>query len=436
MKSTLLTTTALILLAGAPAVYADGHASVEFGGDFSLGFNDDGDDDNDEQIGDNDGFYWEGDLNITGTAALDNGVTAGVSLEFDLFDETNQQAIQSDGVLLSLTTDEAGLYLGETEFAAITQWSAAGDMEADGFSENDGENVLRGDVSFGGFDASVSYVLTHALGHEAGDNGFVDANIDGDELVAGGFGATDFDDFENEEEVDQLSIGLSGEVGMFSMSLAYQEESVSAGLAAIAAAANAEEGLTDDETDAVVAAGVYAPGVANGDFTENEIFGISAGVNLGGADITLAYAEKSAIDGEGGENSTGIQVAYPFGPVTATVYYVSEDDGSDEDNYGVTVAYADGPIAVTLDYDYDQGIDKTGLDASYDVGNGFTVLAGVFDQEDDGTDYYVAGTYDLGGGAELLVSYTDAETTDALADDEVGGPDYQVGTTVEVSFSF
>ncbi|MBE0414335.1 porin, partial [Yoonia sp.] len=111
-------------------------------------------------------------------------------------------------------------------------------------------------------------------------------------------------------------------------------------------------------------------------------------------------------------------------------------------NWGIKVAYADGPIKAALDYQDDQGVIKVALDASYDVGNGLTLLAGMYDQSDsndarfDGTDYYVAATYDLGGGAELLVSYADAETGDAIDDDEVGGPDYQVGTTVAVTFSF
>ena len=382
MKSILLTTTAIVAFAG--AAFADGHAGVAFSGDFTLGFNDDNDSDDLVVIGDNDGFYWEGDLNVTGTAALDNGVTAAASFEFDIADETNGQPVSSDGVLLSLTTDNAGLYLGDTAFAAETQWKSAGDMEADGFSEADGENVLRGDVTVAGVSASISLALT---------------NADGDRVSV-----------DTDEDYDQISFGASGDLGMFGFAVAYQEEST------------------------------FAPyfSAANGDFTDSEIFGISGSVSVAGADITLAYASDETLD----ENSTGIQVAYPFGPVTGTVYYVSEDDGSDEDNYGVTIAYADGPIAATLDYDYDQGVNKVGLDGSYDVGNGLTVLAGVYDQSDDatiannGTDYYVAATYDLGGGAELLVAYSEAETGGAIADDEVGGPDYQVGTTVEVSFSF
>lgn len=378
MKSILLTTTALVMLAGAAA------AEVTFSGDFTLGFNDDNDSDDTVVIGDNDGFYWEGDLNVVGSMALDNGVTAGASFEFDIADETNGQIVVSDSVVLSLTTDDAGLFLGDTAFAAETQWTAAGDMEADGFSEQDGENVLRGDLTFGGVDMSISMALT---------------NADGDRVSV-----------DTEEDYDQLSFGASGDLGQFSFAVAYQEESQ------------------------------FAPyfSAANGDFNDSEIFGVSVGTTFAGATVRLAYASNETLD----ETSTGIQVSYPFGPITGTVYYVSEDDGSDEDNYGVTVAYADGPITVTLDYDYDQGVNKVGLDGAYDLGNGLTVLAGVYDESDsalganDGTDFYVAGVYDLGGGAELLVSYADAEVAGNIADDEIGAPDYQVGTTVELSFSF
>ncbi len=401
MKSILLTTTAIVAFAG--AAVADGHTGVSFSGDFTLGFNDDNDDADDasvldyaapstDRIGDNDGFYWEGDLNVTGTAALDNGVTASATWEFDIVDESNSQMIQSDLALLSLTTDNAGLYLGETEFAALTQWKSAGDMESDGFSENDGENVLRGDVTVAGISASVSLAIGNANG-------------------------------------DLVSVTTQLKTTTSCPSVHPATSACSASL------------LHIRKKRAPVLQRYWTPN--NGDFTENEIFGISAGVSVAGADVTVAYAQITNGSGTtNDETSTGIKVAYPFGPVTVTGYYVAEDDAADEDNFGVAVAYADGPIAVKLDYQDDQTVQKVALDGTYEVGNGFTIGAGVYDQSDsatapeDGTDYYVAGMYDLGGGAELLVTYTDAETADALADDEVGGPDYQVGTTVEVSFSF
>lgn len=406
MKSILLTTTAIVAFAG--AAVADSHSGISFAGNASLGFNDDSTDGED-------GFYWDSDIDVTMSAALDNGLTATAAFEIDIVDDENSETLSSDEFVLSLESDTAGLFFGDTAFAAETRWVSAGDMESDGFSEADGENVLRGDVSIGGFDASVSYNVTHALGDAAPGDGFVNAEVTDPALAA----------FQNDEFVDQLSIGVAGDFGMFSMSVAYQEESVSAGVAAAAA------GFTDAQIDAAVAADLYAPAVANGDFSEAEIWGISGGVNVGGADITLAYAANETAD----TNSTGIQVAYPFGPVTATVYYVSEDDGSDEDNYGLNVAYSDGPIAVTADYDYDQGTDKWNLDGSYDVGNGLTVLAGAQNEnEGDDADFYVASTFDLGGGAEFLISY--AQDDDGDQEDEIGDPEYLPGTTLEVSFSF
>ena len=62
---------------------------------------------------------------------------------------------------------------------------------------------------------------------------------------------------------------------------------------------------------------------------------------------------------------------------------------------------------------------------------GLNAYAGV---SDAGDDYYVAGTYDLAEGAQLLVSY--AEDDDNDSEDEIGDPEYQEGTTVEVSFEF
>lgn len=55
---------------------------------------------------------------------------------------------------------------------------------------------------------------------------------------------------------------------------------------------------------------------------------------------------------------------------------------------------------------------------------------------EDGTEdrYYVAGEYDLGGGASLLFSYVEDESN--VDEDEVGANEYQRGTTVEVAFEF
>lgn len=197
-------------------------------------------------------------------------------------------------------------------------------------------------------------------------------------------------------ELEQTSIGVKAALGAVTLVAAYE-----------------------DATTAITEAG---------DANDDEIFGLSAAFSAAGADFVVAYAEDENSD------STGLKVTYPMGDVKVTAYYVSESVG--DDNYGVNVAYAAGAVAVALDYQDDQGTTKVALDGSYDLGNGLTVLAGVYDEENAGTDTYVAASYDLGGGAALLVSYADAEVAGNIADDEIGANDYQVGTTVELSFAF
>ncbi len=391
MKSILLATTALVAFAGAAA--ADGHTSITFSGNTEFGFNDSDpsatalanpDYNDDEQ-----GFYWNTDIDVTMSATLDNGLTASTSFEIDIVNDTNNGNISADEWVASLESENAGIFIGDTSFAAETHWVSAGDMEGDSFSEADGENAVRGDVNIGPVSASVSYVISDAEGVIVSDD-------------------TDIGD-----DVDQLSFGMAAEFGVVTIAAAYQEESVF------------DAALVD--TDTVV----YDPATANGDFNTDEVFGISVAGTFAGATVTVAYAEETNAD----EQSTGVKIAYPFGPVTATAYYVSEDGAGDpEDNYGLNVAYADGPIAVTADYQDDQGTEKWSLEGSYDVGNGLSVFAGVVNENEGDEDYYVAATYDLGGGAELLVSY--AEDDDGDREDEIGADDYQAGTTVELSFAF
>ncbi|PVA07820.1 porin [Thalassorhabdomicrobium marinisediminis] len=371
MKNILLSSAAIVAFAGAAA--AESHMGVTFSGTAELGYNTD---DNPGFVGDdNEGFYSDLEITIGLAAELDNGLTAAASIDFeDLADGTGFGDAEYE---LSLTSETSGLYFGDTQFAAERMWVAAGDMEQDSFSEADGEEVLRGELTYGMVEAQMSYALTNNEGTRVTD------------------------------DLDQLSLGVSADFGNFNVVAAYQEES--------------------DE-----AAGFYSGGVApqgdNGDFNQSEIFGLSVGTAFAGADVRLAYVTNQTTD----ENSTGVSVTYPFGPVTGTVYYVDESNG--DANYGVTLAYVNGPIAVELDYDNDQGVNKTGLEGSYDVGNGLTVYAGYLTQDSTDDRYYVAGTYDLGSGAELLVSYADDDSN--VDEDEIGANEYQRGTTVQVTFEF
>ncbi len=379
MKSILLASAAAFAFAGAAA------AEVAFSGEATLGYNDSPTFDvgGVDTIYGNDGFYWDANLAVALSQALDNGLTATASFDFDFADGDLGRALESGGLVLSLTTEAGGLFFGDTAFAAETHWSPTGSMLADGFSEADGETVLRGDVNYGDISASVSYVLQDADGGDAPD------------------------------DVDQLSVGVSGAVGGITFGLAYQEES--------------EAGVD------------YNPEAENGDFSADEIFGVFVGTTFAGATVKLAYASNETTE----EDSLGVSASYPVGPVTLSGWYVVESGDSDN-AVGVRVAYADGPFALVANYE-DRGNYTTGneyrwnVEGSYDTGLGVVVYAGVLEREPwDGEAFYVAGEYDLGGGATLLVSYADADdaTPGYLDDDEVGAREYQNGTTVEVSFAF
>lgn len=395
MKNILLASTAIVAFAGAAA--ADGHIGITFTGEAELGFNDTNNINLDgglvDTSDDNVGFYADLDITAGLAAELDNGLTAAASINLvDLgTSDSGEDDLDGDDIAgaseieyeLSLTSATSGLYYGDTNFAAQNLWVSAGDMESDLFSEADGEEAIRAEMTYGNIEAQLSYALSNADGVR------VDEVRDGD--------------------LDQLSIAVAGDFGNVNVVAAYQEGS----------------GVT---------AGAH--NASNGDFYEGEAFGLSVGTSFSGADIRLAYAQTDDSEGDGtgtSEDSIGVSVAYPFGPVTATAYYVAESEAAG-DNWGVNLAYENGPVAVSLDYQDDQGTAKIGLEGSYDVGNGLVVYAGYLTEDSTDDRFYVAGGYDLGSGAALLVSYADDDSN--VDEDEIGAGEYQEGTTVEISFEF
>ena len=394
MKSILLASVAMVGFAGI-AVAQDSETTdgVSFSGTATFGYNDtdyDGDpvlDEDGEVVEANDGddnvgFYWESDLELDLTRTLDNGLRAGVGFSIDVADDDvgdgQGGALSSSGFVLFLESDEAGIYFGDTSFAAERYWKDADvdEMAADGFSEQDGETVLRGDlIDYGGVNASLSYVVADTEGERpAGD-------------------------------VDQLSLGASFEWGGYTFGVAYQEESD---------AANQKSDLGEEPA----VDGEYS---AYDDFNTDEIFGIGLLANIVGFDGGIAYANNMTA----GHTSLGILVNYPIGPFGARAYYVMED------GWGLGFTYENAPVSLEAIYKETSGEVDSALEGTYDAGNGFMVWAGLVS---GGDDYYVAGTQDLGGGAQLLVSY--GVDDDSSEEDEIGNPEIQEGATVEVTLAF
>jgi len=372
MKSILLTTTAIVAFAGAAA--ADGHAGIGFAGDATLGYNTD-----ENGTGDNDGFYWGVGMDVTMTAALDNGVTATVDFGIGIVDtdtvNTNGNDLDADDYVLKLATENASLSFGTVDPVAEANWGGVDGDTTVGFNDID---VHTG----AGFDAILAAEVTMS-GVTA--------------MMSVGVGAQGYEPIDS--DIDAYQFYVTGDFGQVSAEVAYQ----------------AELGGAD------------------------AVMGVSASTSVAGADLTAAYLT------DGTETSMGLAVSYPVAPgVTVGGYYSLNDVA--EDAFGVSADYADGPIAVNAFYDFAGGASDAdgddssefGVEGSYDTGLGATILAGFISNTagtaDATTTSYIAGTYDLGGGASVLVSY--AMDDDNTAGDEVGDPEYQVGTTVEVSFSF
>ena len=399
MKSILLTSTALVAFAGAAA--ADGHAEsgITFTGEATLGYNTNtdvndavpaaagpdgivGNDDDVTQA--SEGFFWDSSVDVTMTAALDNGLVATGTFGFNVADNSLGDAVSTGDFVLSLAGESASLQFGNTDPVAEDRFGNVDGNDVGFFDQDahfadvdpadpetagnaDFEAILVGEATFGGFTGAVSF------------------GVDSDGTTGEGI-----------DDVDAFQLHIGGAVGGVDLELAYQDE------------------LGDNDA----------------------VFGVKAGVSVAGADITASYLDNDA------NSSTGVAISYPFGPVTASAYYTAND--ITEDNYGLDLDYAASGLSVNVSVDVDgdgavagDELTKYAVEGSYEVGNGLQVFAGFLGNDEEGSDetFYVAGEYDLGGGAEVLVSYADDGNEDAVGSD-LGDPEYKEGLTVQVSFDF
>ncbi len=362
MKKILLASASIVAFAGVAS------AEVSFGGDATLGYNSVAPD-----------FYWELNSTVTFTQALDNGLTAGATIDLSLVPDTDVlgDTVVSSGYELSLTGDNAGLYFGDTATAAssFSAGSALDGAPETDFDDNDDETneaTLRGEASFGGVDAKVSY------------------GVVADELVG-------------------LQVYAEAALGAATVTAAYQD---------------ADHNGVDGDGDVTRIVGeAYALGVA---FT------------AGAADVNFGYLSTDA------DTSIGAGVDYTAGALSLGASFTSNDVADDawtvtagydlgngmslgaeynsDESWEISGDYASGDVTVGADYNSDEEFN---IDVTYGLGNGLDLFAGL--QQDN--DYYAGATYDLGGGASVLVSYA------TLAEMEPA-EDLNEGTTVELTFEF
>lgn len=412
MKSILLASASIVGLTIAGAAQAE----VTFTGSASLSYNDTDNYaitnvDTGDDVGSDDGFSWDANIAVTLSQMLDNGLTASVTFDFDAADGDLGSDLEAGGFLLSLTSDMGGLYFGDTDFAAQTYWNGVSGMEADSFSEADGETVLRTETMFGPVTAGFSYIYDNQ-GWEDYDP---DLSTVGDALVTR----------PGTDDLVQLSFGATAEFGNFSTSFGYQE-----GINDLAYL-----GLQTDEDGVTTIASFNG----NGDINAATVYGVSVSTTFAGADVTLAWAQQDYDQDFGwtspDQRSLGLGVSYAFGPVVVDAAYATNSE--DTDNYEIGMTYTNGPVMVMASYEDTTDNDDFAfsLDGSYDVGSGLKVLAGLSDSETNSEiDYYVASEVDLGSGAMFTASY--AVDDDFSEEDEIGDPEFEEGLTLGFSFEF
>lgn len=273
MKRILLSSACIVGFAGAAA--ADGHSSVSFGGDAELGYNDDF----------NDGMFWSFGLSVSGSAELDNGLTATISGDIDIDDDDATFAsrnVEISDLVIGLSSDTASLTFGDTAPAADALYSSAvTNMDADGFAEQGGieDGVLIGRMSFGEAEVGVSYFV-------------VDSNGPADDDLTG------------------LQVGANATFGTVDLTFGYQDSDVAGGEVVAFGASTTLGGAT------------VGLGYASSDAGIDSL-GVQAAYTFGQVTGTVFYVAQDGVD-----DNYGVALDYANGPVTFGVLY---HDGNDED---------------------------------------------------------------------------------------------------------
>ncbi|MFN2305450.1 MAG: porin, partial [Paracoccaceae bacterium] len=162
MKRILLTSTALVAFAGAAA--AEGHTSTVFTGSATLGYND---------IGElapataetDDGFYWDAELGVLASAALNGGLTASAEYNIEVANGGTGVDLESGDFVLKLASDTASIAIGDLDPVAEDRWDGVDGSTVADFNDQDVhfsdavgfEAMLVGEATIAGFTAAVSY---------------------------------------------------------------------------------------------------------------------------------------------------------------------------------------------------------------------------------------------------------------------------------------
>jgi len=309
MKRILLSSAAIVAFAGAAA--ADGHSSIDFSGSATLGYND-------APEGDHNGFYSDINLDVSLSATLDNGLTVTATADVDELDAADAAA---GGVTLKIASETASLTYGDVNNAAHGTWKSVGAMDADGFYEQDGEIVLRSDLTLGGVTVAIAQEIDSAsLGN-----------------------------------ISNLNAAISGSFGSVNAIAAFQE-----GDATRDEIFGIRAGTTVGGVD-------VALGYASNETTGADSTGISFGYTVGPVALAASYVSEGA-----GDDNWDVSATYAEGATRVKVYTDESDD------YGLEASYDVGNGLVVY-AGYDNGDDASYIGGIYDLGGNASLAVSYVD---------------------------------------------------------
>ena len=280
MKNMLLTTTALVAFAGAAA--ADGHTSVSFSGEASAEYNT------------VTGFDTAAELTATGSATLDNGLTASTSITVETTGYGNAE-ISAGSV--SLSSDTASLTFGTGIVGAVR--TAVGDDYAIGT----GDDAVYVDGEIDGVVASVTMGATTLV-----VSGEIDANAAVAPSTVG------------DTTLDGIEIGVTTSAGGWNLGLGLVSATSEYAMTAAGTAGGADIGFgmssnsewdvsvaypvgavtvsaSTDEAEAWTVGAAYAADGMSGGFELNadESWEVTAGYDANGAVVAVSFTDASVM---------------------------------------------------------------------------------------------------------------------------------------------
>ncbi len=363
-------------------------------------------------------YYADVDLDIEASADLGNGISATLSYGagYDDFLSGDVEPDWDDFPTLVLSSSYGSLTLGDIDHAAhdfVDDYN--GDIADDFFHEgDDNEFVARADTTYAGFELAASTTLS--------------ARQDWYEVQDTLLG--------NTVSKGDISVAARGQVSMFKMLFAYEQNDV--------------EFRPLNSNDVLESEDAFG-----GDDNYSSSFAIGAGFESFGADVLLTYASMSAdlptigYDGKVAD-AIGLTATYEFSNFElgfdVAQYTPEEDYWGTSDSVTMYDIYASGSMLgadVKLGYEDSNTDDDTDgnqgfyIDASYEYA-GAVIRAGYHENEENliddgevGSEFgaaYFGVEYNLSDNAQIFASWSQG--------DEIGDPEYNLGSTVGVSMTF